>query len=304
MVAAIAHGDFKLTSLCGLVWMFGAVFCEEWLRKHWPLLAHSPRAALALALLRFVCRCFSIEDFLQTAATSYVVMIVPARGARASKSDDLRTELYTERSAVCSGTLRTDALEGNGVVCLRIAALSSSRYSRSSRLTLQGWFIAPLGALLVIRPLGRPEWRKQPAVALWSEILDLIHNAGGAGRERSSSIRGRINPMVIARIMRNAVVPLAMMLGRRSGGTPGPIEISWNRPVAARNRKKPGIIETTAEKPNAAKGRRRRLAIGVTIELTRTHATRAPAATLAPASEMSAQRAACASIPTAIGNGS
>jgi uncharacterized membrane protein YccC len=50
---------------------------EAWLRKHWLLLEHSMRGGLAVALLPFVWRWFEIEDFSQTAITSYVVMIVP-----------------------------------------------------------------------------------------------------------------------------------------------------------------------------------------------------------------------------------
>jgi len=51
---------------------------ENWLRGHWLLLEHSTRAALAVALLPFVWRWFGIEEFSQTAVTSYVVMIVPS----------------------------------------------------------------------------------------------------------------------------------------------------------------------------------------------------------------------------------
>jgi uncharacterized membrane protein YccC len=51
---------------------------EEWLREHWPLVTHSTRAALAVALLPLVWRWLQIQDFTQTAVTSYVIMIVPA----------------------------------------------------------------------------------------------------------------------------------------------------------------------------------------------------------------------------------
>jgi uncharacterized membrane protein YccC len=55
---------------------------EEWLREHWPLVMHSTRAALAVALLPLVWRWFGIEDFSQTAVTSYVIMLVPAAVVR------------------------------------------------------------------------------------------------------------------------------------------------------------------------------------------------------------------------------
>jgi uncharacterized membrane protein YccC len=66
------------------IWCGGLreVWSEAWLSRHWPLLVHSTRAALAVALLPIVWRCFSIEDFVQTAVTSYVVMIIPASVVR------------------------------------------------------------------------------------------------------------------------------------------------------------------------------------------------------------------------------
>ncbi len=54
------------------------VFKEEWLAENWSLLEHSTRAALAVALLPIIWRVFEMEDYAQTAVTSYVVMIVPA----------------------------------------------------------------------------------------------------------------------------------------------------------------------------------------------------------------------------------
>jgi hypothetical protein len=71
-------------------------------------------------------------------------------------------------------------------------------------------------------------------------------------------MRGRINPKVMAMMIRNAVAPLVAMLVSRAAGALGPIETNSTRPAAALNSKKPGIIETTAEKARAAKGRCRR----------------------------------------------
>ena len=51
---------------------------ETWLADNWPLIGHSTRAALAVASLPILWRIFEIEDYEQTAVTSYVVMIVPA----------------------------------------------------------------------------------------------------------------------------------------------------------------------------------------------------------------------------------
>ena len=55
---------------------------EDWLREHWSLLEHSTRTALAVALLPLVWRWFTIEDFSQTAVTSYLVMMIPSAAAR------------------------------------------------------------------------------------------------------------------------------------------------------------------------------------------------------------------------------
>jgi uncharacterized membrane protein YccC len=64
----------------GMLWCgrLRDVLNEEWLRKHWALFEHCTRAALAVALLPLVWRWFSIEDFSQTAITSYVIMIAPS----------------------------------------------------------------------------------------------------------------------------------------------------------------------------------------------------------------------------------
>jgi hypothetical protein len=73
----------------------------------------------------------------------------------------------------------------------------------------------------------------------------LVHV--GAGRKRSNSMRGRINPKVMAMMIRNAVAPFAAMVVSRLAGAAGPIETNSMTHLAAWNRKKSGIIETTAE---------------------------------------------------------
>jgi uncharacterized membrane protein YccC len=55
---------------------------EEWLRKHWPLIEHTTRLAFAMALLPLVWRLFEITDFSETAVTSFVIMIIPAKTVR------------------------------------------------------------------------------------------------------------------------------------------------------------------------------------------------------------------------------
>ena len=73
----------KKQSSYGMHWCGGLreALNEEWLREHWSMFEHSTRAALAVALLPLVWRWFSIEDFSQTAITSYVIMIIPSTTA-------------------------------------------------------------------------------------------------------------------------------------------------------------------------------------------------------------------------------
>ena len=89
------------------------VFRDAWLRENGPLLAHSTRAALAVGLLPLVWRWFSIEDFSQTAVTSYVVMMVPA-AAVIERRDSPIYERIAHRTLGC--------LLGGGtaIVCLSI----------------------------------------------------------------------------------------------------------------------------------------------------------------------------------------
>jgi fumarate hydratase class II len=117
-------------------------------------------------------------------------------------------------------------------------------------------------------------------------------------------MRGRINPKVMTMMTGIAVAPFAAMVTSRVAGAVGSTETNSMIPLAAWNGKKPGIIETTAEKARAANGRWQRSAIGATMTLTRMQAANAPVATFAPTNEINAQRAACASMPATIGNGS
>jgi uncharacterized membrane protein YccC len=86
---------------------------DAWLREHGPLLAHSTRAALAVGLLPLVWRWFSIEDFSQTAVTSYVVMIVPA----AAVLERRHSTIYERMAHRTLGCLLGS---GTAIVCLSV----------------------------------------------------------------------------------------------------------------------------------------------------------------------------------------
>ena len=100
------------------------------------------------------------------------------------------------------------------------------------------------------------------------------------------------------------VVPSAITPKSRSGDAVRPSATRPTNPPAIRNRNTPGIRDTTEAKARAAKGSRSRSAIGVMRVPTTRHTMNAPAATLAPANEIAAQRKACASIPIRMGIGS
>jgi uncharacterized membrane protein YccC len=88
-------------------------FQDAWLREHGPLLAHSTRAALAVGLLPVVWRWFSIEDFSQTAVTSYVVMIVPA----AAVLERRHSTIYERMAHRTLGCLLGS---GTAIVCISV----------------------------------------------------------------------------------------------------------------------------------------------------------------------------------------
>ncbi|GAB0118272.1 FUSC family protein [Acidisoma sp. 7E03] len=50
---------------------------EAWLARNWPVIIHATQAALAVSLLPLVWRAFEITNYLQTAITAFIVMIVP-----------------------------------------------------------------------------------------------------------------------------------------------------------------------------------------------------------------------------------
>jgi uncharacterized membrane protein YccC len=92
-------------------------FREVWRQEHGPLLVHSTRAALAVGLLPLVWRWFSIEDFSQTAVTSYVVMIVPAAAVLERKNSTI-FERMAHRTLGC--------LLGSGTAIVCLSAFSNA----------------------------------------------------------------------------------------------------------------------------------------------------------------------------------
>jgi uncharacterized membrane protein YccC len=93
------------------------VLSEAWFEDHWVLLEHATRSALAVALLPIIWRWFEIEDFSQTAVTSFVVMIVPAEAIREGRRRAI-IERMTHRAVGC--------LLGSAVALASLSALGNT----------------------------------------------------------------------------------------------------------------------------------------------------------------------------------
>lgn len=76
------------------------VLSQAWFDAHWVLLEHATRSAFAVALLPIVWRWFEIEDFSQTALTSFVVMFVPDAVIREGRHRAI-IERMTHRATGC-----------------------------------------------------------------------------------------------------------------------------------------------------------------------------------------------------------
>jgi hypothetical protein len=57
--------------------MWQGLFNEEWLEAHWLPLIHAARGAVALAVLFVFWRVIELSRFIDSAATSFMVLMVP-----------------------------------------------------------------------------------------------------------------------------------------------------------------------------------------------------------------------------------
>jgi uncharacterized membrane protein YccC len=62
------------------------LWSEDWLARNWALVIHATQAAMAVALLPLLWRFFGISEFVTTAVTSFVVMIVPMQAIAANET--------------------------------------------------------------------------------------------------------------------------------------------------------------------------------------------------------------------------
>ena len=93
------------------------VLSEAWVDTHWVLLEHATRSASAVALLPLVWRWFEIEDFSQTALTSFVIMFVPNAVVREGRHRPI-IERMIHRTAGC--------LIGSAVALASLSALGDT----------------------------------------------------------------------------------------------------------------------------------------------------------------------------------
>jgi uncharacterized membrane protein YccC len=94
---------------------FRSVYDEIWLHRNWPIVIHAAQAALSVALLPFVWRFFGITNFVQTAVTAFIVMIIPLNAIESGS----KTAVYERIAHRLLGCLIGGAL---ALLCLGIAA--------------------------------------------------------------------------------------------------------------------------------------------------------------------------------------
>ena len=96
---------------------------EDWLEEHWPLLEHSTRSAFAVALLPLIWRWLEIQDFSQTAVTSFVVMIVPVEAVRRRRYGTISVRMLHRAVGCLLGSLAGLAslsISGNDLLSLML----------------------------------------------------------------------------------------------------------------------------------------------------------------------------------------
>ena len=93
-------GAHSMTSASREASLIPTVLSEAWFDAHWVLLEHATRSALAVAVLPLVWRWFEIEDFSQTAITSFVIMFVSVAVLREGLHRAI-IERMTHRAAGC-----------------------------------------------------------------------------------------------------------------------------------------------------------------------------------------------------------
>jgi uncharacterized membrane protein YccC len=81
--------------------MWRGLFNEDWLEAHWLPLIHAARGAVALAVLFVFWRVIELSSFVDSAATSYMVLMVPGALIRQGK-DSAMTNRGMQRLAGCT----------------------------------------------------------------------------------------------------------------------------------------------------------------------------------------------------------
>jgi uncharacterized membrane protein YccC len=93
------------------------VLSEGWFAANWVQFEHATRSAVAVALLPFIWRWFEIENFRQTAVTSFVMMIAPVAVITEGRHRPI-IERMAHRSAGC--------LLGSAVALASLSALGNT----------------------------------------------------------------------------------------------------------------------------------------------------------------------------------
>jgi uncharacterized membrane protein YccC len=99
----------------GAVQSLRIIWRERWWEEHWPVLVYSTRAALAVAALPLIWRWLEIEDFGQTAVTSYYVLIVPVAEVRERRENAIYARVAHRILGCLLGSLAA-------ILCLSVAS--------------------------------------------------------------------------------------------------------------------------------------------------------------------------------------
>jgi uncharacterized membrane protein YccC len=88
---------------------------EDWLARNWTVVTHATQTAIAIGLLPLLWRCFGITNFVDTAVTSFALMIVPAQAIQTDHTGAV-LERVVHRALGC--------LIGGvtAILCLRLSA--------------------------------------------------------------------------------------------------------------------------------------------------------------------------------------
>jgi uncharacterized membrane protein YccC len=108
-------GAPQAAAVAGARLSFRHLWNEDWLARNWALVIHATQAAIAVAALPLLWRFLGISDFVTTAVTSFVVMIVPMQAIAADDTGAVYERVIHRILGCLIGGV-------SALLCLRFAA--------------------------------------------------------------------------------------------------------------------------------------------------------------------------------------